>query len=174
MGNDLETCRKGKASRIYYKFKCDNCGNEVMRRKDEFLTCLKKHNDKKLCKKCSMLNFNGYLNGSGYVVRHYTSFPKQYWYILKKMSKYNGQITEHRAVMAINLNRIIEDNEIVHHINFNKQDNRIENLEILSSSEHTFIHLTSLIDENRRLTNENIKLREENLCLLKKLKQAKE
>lgn len=43
----------------------------------------------------------------------------------------------HRRVMEIHLNRILRDDEVVHHINGDKWDNRIENLEIMGFSEHS-------------------------------------
>lgn len=44
---------------------------------------------------------------------------------------------EHRYIMENFLNRKIKTNETIHHINHIKSDNRIENLELLSRSEHT-------------------------------------
>jgi hypothetical protein len=43
----------------------------------------------------------------------------------------------HRETMEQFLERKLESWEDVHHINGNKQDNRVENLEILSHSEHS-------------------------------------
>jgi hypothetical protein len=52
--------------------------------------------------------------------------------------KINGKrIDEHRWIMQNHLKRKLNRFEIVHHKNGNKQDNRIENLEIKSLSEHT-------------------------------------
>lgn len=52
----------------------------------------------------------------------------------------DGFIFEHRLVVARHIGRRLSRDEIVHHINEDKTDNRIENLQILSRSEHLSLH----------------------------------
>jgi len=49
-------------------------------------------------------------------------------------------IHEHRHVMQKHLGRLLDKSEIVHHINENRADNRIENLLVVTMSEHRIIH----------------------------------
>ena len=66
-----------------------------------------------------------------------------YRLILKKghpMSNSKGYVPEHRFLMSQHLYRVLDSTEIVHHINENKLDNRLENLELLSPFKHKSIH----------------------------------
>ena len=53
-----------------------------------------------------------------------------------------GLIAEHRYIMEMHLGRRLTDKEVVHHINEIPDDNRIENLKIMSASEHSTLHNT--------------------------------
>ena len=46
----------------------------------------------------------------------------------------------HRKVMEQHLGRPLSRDEVVHHINGDKRDNRIENLMVMTNQEHTTLH----------------------------------
>ena len=67
----------------------------------------------------------------GYIALYFPDHPK---------SNRDGYIMEHVLIMECFIGRWIKDDEVVHHKNRNRQDNRIENLQLLTKSEHARLH----------------------------------
>ena len=51
-----------------------------------------------------------------------------------------GYIFEHRLVVCEHIKRRLDKHEIIHHLNGDRQDNRLENLGITNRKTHLFIH----------------------------------
>ena len=66
----------------------------------------------------------------GYVIVYCPDHPRAH----------NGYVYEHILVMESKLGRFVDIRERVHHKNEVKTDNRSENLEVLTLSEHTKLH----------------------------------
>lgn len=63
-------------------------------------------------------------------------------YICHYVNGYNkkGNVKQHRLVMENHLGRRLSENEVVHHKNGDKTDNSIDNLEVMTRSEHNSLH----------------------------------
>lgn len=51
-----------------------------------------------------------------------------------------GYVAEHIYLMEKKLRRKLKDNEVVHHKNNKRDDNRLENLELMTNSQHSHLH----------------------------------
>jgi len=82
--------------------------------------------------------------GGRYLTRGYVKVYMPNW----PSADSNGGVYEHRYVVECALGRQLKPYEHVHHKNRDKQDNRLENLEVVSGSKHaTITHLMGRIDQ---------------------------
>ena len=66
------------------------------------------------------------------------------------------KIGEHRHIVETMLGRKLSRSEVVHHINEDKIDNRIENLLVMSLSDHTKLHMNGENAPSNKLRKEDV------------------
>ena len=82
------------------------------------------------------MNHYNWKGGRGYVLGYIRVRCDGHPRALKR----GGYVYEHILVMEKHLGRHVNRNEVVHHINGVKDDNRIENLKLMTKSEHQIHH----------------------------------
>lgn len=78
----------------------------------------------------------------GYICIYFPDHPK---------STKDGYIMEHDLIMECLIGRHLGDNEVVHHKNKIRDDNRKENLQLMTKSEHASLHLKERWNKNESL-----------------------
>lgn len=108
---------------------CKNCGNKLSQRKNKLGICKKCFHAESIGEK-SLHWKGGRKNNNGYVMIHKPDHPN---------SDQQGYVREHRLIIEKYLGRYLKKDEIIHHKNGVKNDNRLENLLLVSKREHDFI-----------------------------------
>lgn len=113
--------------------KCQYCGQEKKKYERE--------GDKFCDRKCYMDWKKENPNKKAYKEKIFVS---GYFYLYKpdhpNAIKRKRYIAEHRWVLEQKIGRLLTKDEIAHHINGDREDNRPENLELLTISEHNKHH----------------------------------
>ena len=110
---------------------CERCGKErwvaLIKGEPVCLYCLSCHpGGRKVIGRCVTVG--------GYIIINIT--PASPFY---EMRSSKNRILEHRLVMAQALGRCLLSSEHVHHLNGMKDDNRVENLQLISQANHTLV-----------------------------------
>ena len=140
---------------------CSICGRErwvgLVKGKPKAILCISCAEKRRKGKNSPAWKGGKTKNNGGYITVHL--LPNSPF--ISMASKGSSHILEHRLIMAKHLGRCLGSWEIVHHKNHIRDDNRIENLELLKVSDHDII--TKLENENKRFKEEIKRLKKD--CL---------
>lgn len=94
--------------------------------------------------KMSIVRSNGIgkktINQKGYVRVYFPDHPK---------ADKRGFVFEHDLIMECAIGRWLKPDEVVHHKNGIKKDNRLKNLELMTRKEHSKLHILKRINERK-------------------------
>jgi len=163
---------KSKRSR-YELYPCIDCGKERWVQLDKeskprgcvrCRACSNRQNGlKKRGRENALWKGGRYKTKDGYIFVHVSSDDFFYPMCKSKVSS-RGYVAEHRLVMAKHLGRCLLPWEVAHHKNGIKDDNRIENLQLLPSSKY---HVSdSNLKQYIRKLERRVKLLEDRVTLL--------
>ena len=120
--------------RLSRRNKCKQCGKEFY--------CVPSRVGKFCSKTCYYESMRGF-RGADHPQWKGGRFKRSDGYIIIRNPKEQTKfVLEHRVVMANHIGRELERTEDVHHINGIRDDNRIENLKLLSHGAHKALHTT--------------------------------
>lgn len=113
--------------------KCKNCGNEFYTTRNEFCSskCTYEYKSKTYNHKLYMEN--------GYLIKFKKGYNKK------------GNVKLHRLIMEEHLGRNLTSDEIVHHIDENKLNNDISNLQVMTRGEHSRLHRKQELENGKQL-----------------------
>lgn len=77
----------------------------------------------------------------GYIYIYYPDYPS---------STKDGYVMEHIYLMEQHIGRLLEKDEVVHHKNHKRNDNRIENLELMTFKQHASLHMRERWEQKKK------------------------
>lgn len=94
---------------------------------------------------CNFNGLNGYghtkLQNNGYVIAYAPKHPHAHR---------DGYVMLHTILIERNIGRYLNADEVVHHINHDRKDNRIENLQLMKKKDHMSMHMKERHEQRRR------------------------
>ena len=106
-----------------------------------------KYTNEKVAKYADSMRKGRKLHNEGYWLIYVSDHPR---------SDRGGYIFEHIVIAEKKLGRYLYAHEETHHINGNKQDNREENIAILTKARHTSLHMKGKHPHSTRLTDNQV------------------
>lgn len=95
-------------------------------------------------KSCCYNGLNGYGHtkeqNKGYVLAYAPKHPHAHS---------DGYVMLHTVIMERAIGRYLHDDEVVHHINHDRKDNRLENLQLMNKKEHRSMHMRERHEKRR-------------------------
>ncbi len=122
---------------------CSNCKQERWRAQTDIRRAKRPKSYLNLCHHCAVSSKGAdchswkggrLIDKEGYILVYVMSND-----FFAPMRNYSGYVREHRLVMAKHLGRCLHRWELVHHKNQTRDDNRIENLQLISDTRHNQI-----------------------------------
>jgi len=89
-----------------------------------------------------------YINGNGYIMVKSPNHPR---------ANLGGYVFEHILIMEKHLGRFLKENEVTHHLNGIRNDNRIENLVVMTKTNHASLHRKEYLKKKGILSEEEKK-----------------
>jgi len=153
---------KNGQTNLYVWIDCPDCDKKRWVQ----LSCLREQNKQGQCHPCYMKgrehgpNWKGgriYGGGKGSpYIQIWITEDNFYYPMVRVKQNGGGYICEHRLVIAQNLGRCLHPWEIVHHFNGVRDDNRLENLQLISDVGHK--QMSHMLRKIAKLEKENYEL----------------